>query len=172
MASSANPSWGSEMHTLLHIIYLLQLFSIPILRSLSCCTQLLSFSAYPYLRVCTLLYVPATVDDDVFGLNTSLQHTHLRMCPASTEQPRRFYPEVTDLLLVSIHDTEAVFLDHRRVLLLEFLYQLTYLINVKCTTIETTFLFFEMFVDFSRKHTFALSPKPRVKATFFFMDSL
>ena len=131
------------MHTLLHIIYLLlQFFSIPILGYPPCCTELLGFSAHPYLRVCTLLYVPATVDDDVFGLDTSLQHTHLRMRPASTEQPRRFYPEVTDLLLVSVHDTETVFLDHRRVLLLEFLYQLKSLINA-CP-------FFEIFVSFSR----------------------
>ena len=149
MVSSTYPSWDLGMHILLHIIYLLlQFFSIPILGYPPCCTQLLGFSAYPYLRVCTLLYVPATVDDDVFGLNTPLQHTHLRVRPAPTEQPRRFYPEVTDLLLVSVHDTEAVFLDHRRVLLLEFLYQLKFLINVKYATMFV--IFYKIFVSFSR----------------------
>lgn len=55
------------------------------------------------------LHSLATVDDDIFWHDPSLQHAHLGVVATATEKPRRFYLEVGNPLSVVIHNTEAIF---------------------------------------------------------------
>lgn len=52
----------------------------------------------------------AAVDDDILWLNPAFQHALLGVVTTPTEQSWGFDPEVTNLLLVSIHYTEAILL--------------------------------------------------------------
>lgn len=63
----------------------------------------------------------AAVDDDVFGPDAALQHSHLGVIPSPSEQSGRLDAEVADPLLVVVHDAEAVLLQEPLVLFFEFL---------------------------------------------------
>lgn len=67
------------------------------------------------------IYPLATVNNDVFRSDASLQHAHLWMIAPSSEEPRGLDAEVPDPLLVVVHDAKAVLLEDSLVLLLDFL---------------------------------------------------
>lgn len=69
------------------------------------------------------IYPLATVNDDVFRSDASLQHAHLWMIASSSEEPGRLDAEVPDPLLVVVHDAEPILLEDSLVLLLDFLQQ-------------------------------------------------
>ena len=62
-----------------------------------------------------------TVDDYILRHDLSLQHAHLGVVAAATEEPRRFYLEVGDPLSVVIHNTKAIFFQYFVILLFDFL---------------------------------------------------
>lgn len=67
------------------------------------------------------VYPLAAVDNDIFRSDASLQHAHLWMVASSSEEPRGLDAEVSDPLLVVVHDAEAILLEGSLVLLLDFL---------------------------------------------------
>ena len=72
---------------------------------------------WPKDELCSL----ATVDDYILRHDSSLQHAHLGVVAAATEEPRRFYLEVGDPLSVVIHNTKAIFFQYFVILLFDFL---------------------------------------------------
>ena len=54
--------------------------------------------------------VLATVDNDVLGHHSALQHALLGVIAAAAKQARRLNLKVADLLLVTVDDAEAKFL--------------------------------------------------------------
>lgn len=63
----------------------------------------------------------AAVDDDVLRPDAALQHAHLGVVSAATEQTRGLDAEVGDALAVVVHDAEAVLLQRALVVLFDFL---------------------------------------------------
>lgn len=63
----------------------------------------------------------AAVDDDVLRPDAPLQHAHLGVVSAATEQTRRLDAEVGDALAMVVHDAEAVLLQGALILLFDFL---------------------------------------------------
>lgn len=68
-----------------------------------------------------LRIVLATVNNDVFGSDAPLQHAHLWMVPSSSEKARRLDAEISDPLLVVVHDTETILLKEPLIFLFDFL---------------------------------------------------
>lgn len=66
-------------------------------------------------------YPLATVNDDVFRSDASLQHSHLWMIASSSEESRRLDSEVPDSLLVVVHDAEPILLEDSLIVLFNFL---------------------------------------------------
>ena len=62
-----------------------------------------------------------TVDDDVLGHDAFLQHAHLWVGAAASEQARGLDLEVAYFFFMVIHDAPAVFLGNSRILLFDFL---------------------------------------------------
>ena len=63
----------------------------------------------------------AAVDDDVLRTAAALQHAHLGVVPAAPEEAGGLDAEVSDALLVVVHEAEAVLLQDPLVLLFDFL---------------------------------------------------
>lgn len=63
----------------------------------------------------------AAVDDDVLGSDAPFQHAHLGVVPSATEQTRGLDAEVSDALLVVVHDAETILLQEALVLFFNFL---------------------------------------------------
>lgn len=61
----------------------------------------------------------ATVDDDVLRLEAFLQFAHLRVFSSAAEQTRRLQLKVSDLLAVSVQQTESVLLQQTTGLLFQ-----------------------------------------------------
>lgn len=67
------------------------------------------------------LVLLAAIDDDVLWPYAALQHAHLGVVAAATEQAWRLDAEVGNALLVVVHDAEAILLQGPLVLLFDFL---------------------------------------------------
>ena len=67
------------------------------------------------------VYSLAAVDDDVLRPAATLQHAHLGVVAAATEEAGGLNAKVSDALLVVVHEAEAVLLQDALVLLFDFL---------------------------------------------------
>lgn len=67
------------------------------------------------------IYPLATVNNDIFRSDASLQHAHLWMIASSPEEPGGLDAEVPDPLFVVVHDAKPILLEDSLVLLFDFL---------------------------------------------------
>lgn len=63
----------------------------------------------------------AAVNNDVFRSNAAFQHAHLWMVTSSSEEAWRLDAEISNPLLVVVHDAETIFLEDPLILLFDFL---------------------------------------------------
>lgn len=122
----------------------------------------------------------AAVDDDVLRLEAFLQFAHLRVFSSPAEQTRRLQLEVSDLLAVSVQQTESVLLHQTTGLLFQNLKKHTFTVTAGEQMLEiwhqltsfSSLLMFFLSSDFSTKYL-CISAKSHLESDFIiFLSSL